>query len=146
MPSVPLRRLERGDEAVAKAACRRFGLRGDLDTRSFLSRPEATLMVIEVDGGVAGWVYGHELAHPGGERTMLLYALDVAAEHRGRGYGSALVEAFVSGARDRGCTEVWVLTEHDNDAGIATYASAGGTPDGGGRVMFTWKLAEGRHS
>ena len=90
-------------------------------------------MVLETDAGVAGWVYGHELAHPDGERTMLLYALDVAEEHRGRGYGSALVRAFVHEATDRGCTEVWVLTDRDNDAGMATYAAAGGSPDGGGR-------------
>ena len=57
---------------------------------------------------------------------MFLYALDVAERHRGRGYGSALVRAFVREANDRGCTEVWVLTEHDNEAAIATYLSGGG--------------------
>ncbi len=146
MPSAPVRRLGIGDETAAEEACRCFGLGGDLDTGSFLSRPETTLMVVEVDGGVAGWVYGHELVHPDGERTMLLYALDVAQQHRGRGYGSALVRAFVREAGDRGCTEVWVLTEHDNDAARATYVSGGGTPGRGAPVMFTWKLAEGRHS
>jgi len=146
MHSRQLRRLEPGDEAVAEAACRRFGPGGDLDTRSFLTRPEATLLVVEADGGVAGWVYGHELAHPDGERTMLLYALDVAEDHRGRGYGSALVKAFVHDARRRGCTEVWVLTDQDNDSGVATYTSAGGVPNAARPVMFTWKLAEGRHS
>ena len=145
-PPAPPRRLKLGDEAIAEAACRRFGLAGDLDAKSFLSRPETTLMVVEADAGVAGWVYGHELAHPDGERTMLLYDLYVAEEHRGRGYGSALVRAFVHEARDRGCTEVWVLADHDNDAGMATYAAAGGIADGGGTIMFTWKLAEGRHS
>jgi ribosomal protein S18 acetylase RimI-like enzyme len=146
MPSAPVRRLGPGDETVAEDACRCFGLGGDLDTRSFLSRPDTTLMVVEVDGRVAGWIYGHELAHPDGERTMLLYALDVADRHRGRGYGSALVRAFVGDARDRGCTEVWALTEHDNVAATATYLSAGGTPGRSAPVMFTWKLAEGRHS
>jgi GNAT superfamily N-acetyltransferase len=102
MPSAPARRLGIGDETVAEEACRCFGLGGDLDTGSFLSRPETTLMVVEVDGGVVGWVYGHELAHPDGERTMLLYALDVAEQHRGRGYGSALVRAFVREGRRPG--------------------------------------------
>jgi ribosomal protein S18 acetylase RimI-like enzyme len=82
-------------------------------------------MVVELNGGVAGWAYGHELAHPDGERTMLLYALDIAGQHRGRGYGSALVRAFVREARDRGCTEIRVLTEHDNEAAMAVYMSAG---------------------
>ena len=73
---------------------------------------------------------------------MLLYALDVAEQHRGRGYGAA----FVREASDRGCTEVWVLTEHDNEAALATYVSVGGTPGRGAPVMVTWKLAEGRQS
>ena len=34
----------------------------------------------------------------------------------------------------------------DNPAGLATYESAGGTRDPGDPVMFTWRLAEGRHS
>ena len=95
---------------------------------------------------VVGWVYGHELIHPDGECTMLLYALDVLEGHRGQGLGTSLVAAFVEHARQRGCTEVWVLTDHDNAAGLATYASAGGQSDGGGQVMFSWRLAPGRHS
>jgi ribosomal protein S18 acetylase RimI-like enzyme len=146
VPPALVRRLSLGDEAVAEEACRCFGPDGNLDARSFLSRPETTLMVVEVHDGVVGWVYGHELAHPDGERTMLLYALDVAEQYRGRGYGSALVRAFVREASERGCTEVWVLTEHDNEAATAMYSSAGGVPDGDGQSMFTWKLAEGRHS
>lgn len=43
---------------------------------------------------------------------------------------------------DRGCTEVWVLTEQDNEPAIATYVS-GGTPGRGAPVMLTRKLAEG---
>lgn len=95
---------------------------------------------------MAGWVYGHELLHPDGERTMLLYALDVAERARGAGHGRGLVEGFVALARERGCTEVWVLTDDDNPAGLATYASAGGKRDPVVQVMFTWRLAPGRHS
>ena len=112
----------------------------------FLSRPETTLIVVEQDDDVVGWVYGHELIHPDGERTMLLYALDVAEASRRQGLATALVRAFVAEAERRGRTEVWVLTDPSNQAGMATYASAGGTPDRGAQVMFTWKLAEGRHS
>ena len=66
MPSAPVRRLGTGDKTVAEEACRCFGLGGDLDPGSFLRRPETTLMVVDVDGGVVGRVYGHELVHPDG--------------------------------------------------------------------------------
>ncbi len=137
--------LDVGDEAVARAACARFlGLHGDVDVGAFLDRRETTVIVVEDAGGVVGWVYGHELVHPGGERTMLLYAVDVAEFARGQGCGLALVKAFVSDADQRGCTEVWVLTDHDNDAAIATYSSAGAKVDGAAQLMFTWQLATRR--
>ena len=141
-----VRQLQAGDEHVAADACRLFGADGDLDPAAFLVRAEAALLIAEDDVGVAGWVYGHELVHPDGERTMMLYALDVAERAQRRGVGTALVTAFVDHAQRRGCTEVWVLTDDANVAGLATYAAAGGSRDSVPQVMYTWKLAEGRHS
>ena len=112
-----VRKLGPGDEAVAGEACRLFGSTGDLDVGLFLSRPEAHLFIAEDDAEIAGWVYGHELVHPDGERTMLLYALDVDTRFQRRGFGRALVTEFVENARTIGCTEVWVLTDEANGAG-----------------------------
>jgi ribosomal protein S18 acetylase RimI-like enzyme len=135
-----------GDEQVAEQASRLFGATGNIDSTAFLSRPEARLFVAQDDGGIAGWAYGHELVHPDGERTMLLYSLDVAERARAQGYGRSLVTAFVSHAQASGSTEVWVLTDDSNPAGVATYHSAGGRRDPVEQVMFTWHLAGGRQS
>jgi GNAT superfamily N-acetyltransferase len=141
-----VRLLKPGDEEVTVEAARLFGAGGDLDPVAFLSRSETALMIAEDEAGVAGWVYGHELVHPDGERTMLLYALDVAGRARRRGVGTALVNAFVDHARGVGCTEVWVLSDDANPAGIATYEAARGVREVAPQVLFAWKLAEGRHS
>lgn len=85
-----VRALGSGDEEAALQACRLFGLDGALDASVFLARPEGLLLVAEDGPIIVGWVYGHELIHPDGESTMLLYALDVAVEARGQGHGSAL--------------------------------------------------------
>lgn len=141
-----VRRLTPNDEAIAEEACRLFGETGTLDPQPFLNSPGAHLFVAEQAGSLVGWVYGHELVHPDGERTMLLYALDVAETAQGHGHGRALVEAFVAHARSLGNTEVWVLTDDDNDAALATYAAAGGRRNETDQVMFDWFLAPGRHS
>lgn len=141
-----VRRLGPADAAVAEEACRLFEDDGPLDVGRFLNRPETHLFVAEDDGGVCGWVYGHELVHPDGESTMLLYALDVDESAQRRGHGRDLVTAFVEHARAIGCTEVWVLTDDDNAAALATYASAAGVREPDPEVMFVWKLADGRHS
>jgi ADP-ribose pyrophosphatase YjhB (NUDIX family) len=146
-----VRRLGPADDALARAAVATFAVEeGDgfpVHVAPLLSSPTAVLFVSVSDGGdVAGWVYGHELVHPDGERTMLLYALDVAEAHRRRGRGRALVEAFVGEARSRGCSEVWVLTDDANPAALASYAAAGGSRDPDPSVMFTWPLAPGREA
>jgi predicted N-acetyltransferase YhbS len=140
---MPLRRLGSGDEETAEQACRAFGSDGDLDPAEFLARPDTALIVAERGSMVIGRVYGHELLHPDGERTMLLDALDVAEHWRRRGIGKALVTAFIDHARARGCTEIWVLTDDGNPVGVATYRAAGGRRDPVDQVMFTWTLVGG---
>ena len=49
---------------------------------------------------------------------MLLYSLDVAEGAQRRGHGRDLVSGFVEHASAIGCTEVWVLTDDDNDAAV----------------------------
>ena len=148
--SARVRRLSVGDEALAEAAVATFAEEAPslpVDVGAFLRRPEAALFVsLEDDHSLAGWVYGHELVHPDGERTMLLDALDVDEPFRRRGHGQGLVTAFVAHARESGCTEVWVLTDDANAAALATYASAGGERDGDASVTFVWPLRAGREA
>ena len=68
---------------------------------------------------------------------MLLYELGVDEAARGRGVGAALVEALAGLARERGCYGMWVLTDDDNDAALATYRRAGATEESSHR-MLAW--------
>ena len=85
MPPAPPRRLKLGDEAIAEAACRRFGLAGDLDARSFLSRPQATLMVVEVDdrvrlGGLMATSWSTQMESARCSYTLLISPTNTEAE------------------------------------------------------------------
>jgi ribosomal protein S18 acetylase RimI-like enzyme len=146
-----VRRLSVGDEALAEAAVRLFAddRSAPVDVAAFLGSPACLLLVSlagEGGGDVAGWVYGQELVHPDGERTMLLYALDVDEPFHRQGHGRALVTAFVAEARAAGCTEVWVLTDDANVAANATYLAAGGKRETPDSVMYTWFIAPGREA
>jgi GNAT superfamily N-acetyltransferase len=142
---VEIRLLAPGDEHLAEQACQLYTT-GAVEPAAFLGVPGTALVVAVDDGHVVGCAYGHELVHPDGERTMLLYSLDVAEASRRRGIGTQLVNAFIEHARGLGCTEVWVLTEDDNAAALTTYAAAGGKREPEDPVMLTWRLAPGRHS
>ena len=55
----------------------------------------------------------------------------------GQGVGKALVAALRDLAVERGCYGMWVLTDHDNDAALATYRGAGAS-DPDPQVLLDW--------
>jgi len=70
---------------------------------------------------------------------MFLYELAVDEGHRRLGIASELVAGLHDLARKRGCYDMWVLTDHDNDAALATYRKSG-TDEESSHVMLTWNL------
>jgi ribosomal protein S18 acetylase RimI-like enzyme len=86
----------------------------------------------------AGFVSGIEMTHPDKGMEMFLYELGVDPRFQGRGIGTALVRALAEQARDAGCYGMWVLTDDDNTAALATYANGGGSRDESEHVMFSW--------
>jgi ribosomal protein S18 acetylase RimI-like enzyme len=95
----------------------------------FLARPGHHLLIAYVDGEPAGMVTGVELTHPDKGTEMFLYELGVDEAFRGRGIGRALVEELAALARAAGCHGMWVLTDEDNAAALATYRGAGAGED-----------------
>ena len=95
------------------------------------------------DGGrVVGFVSGVETTHPDKGTEMLLYELAVDDAAQRRGHGRSLVEALAALARERGCYGMWVLTDADNDAALATYRSGGATAEST-HVLLAWDFAGG---
>lgn len=107
----------------------------------FLAQAGHHLCLAMVDGTPAGFVSGVEMTHPDKGTEMFLYELGVDERFRGRGIGSTLVRALSDRARALGCTGMWVLTDRDNDAAMATYRRAGATEESD-HVMLGWRFPE----
>ena len=122
-------RAAAGDEGLVLAGADLFD-EGPTEawTTRFL-RSEGHHLVLAVDDErPIGFVSGVETTHPDKGTEMFLYELSVHEDHRRAGVGRALVEALAELARERGCYGMWVGTEPDNAAAIATYAAAGAAP------------------
>ena len=104
----------------------------------FLASDIHHLLLAYVDGRPVGMVSGVELTHPDKGTEMFLYELSVDEAHRRHGIGAALVEELAALARERGCYGMWVLTDRDNVAALATYRRAGATSDSD-QVMLDWE-------
>jgi ribosomal protein S18 acetylase RimI-like enzyme len=103
---------------------------GPLDreaTDRFLADPGHHLLLAYDGLRPVGMVTGVELTHPDKGTEMFLYELGVDEGSRGRGLGTALVEALAAVALRRGCYGMWVLTDDDNAAAVGAYRAAGGS-------------------
>ncbi|BFP55213.1 GNAT family N-acetyltransferase [Streptomyces sp. CMC78] len=105
----------------------------------FLAADGHVMLIAYVDGVPAGFVSGIEMLHPDKGTEMCLYELGVDEPFRRRGIGGALTRTLVDVARERGCYDLWVGVERDNEAALATYRSAGAAADGG-FAMLVWEF------
>ena len=108
------------DAAEAKAA-------SDYATYFPNGRPAAGhhLYVAEVDGEPVGrlWIAEHG---PGwDEGTAYVFDVEVVAEHRGRGYGRAIMRAGEAVARSLGARQLALNVFGGNTAAITLYTSLG---------------------
>ena len=106
-------------------------------TGRFLSDERHHLLIAYVDDVPAGMITGVEMTHPDKGTEMFLYELGVDESYRGRGVGKALVSALADLARKRDCYGMWVITDEDNTAALATYSHAGGVPERD-QVVLVW--------
>jgi ribosomal protein S18 acetylase RimI-like enzyme len=122
-------RLAPGDEQVVLAGADLFDAPPTEEwAAKFLASEGHHLLVALEDDGPIGFVSGVETTHPDKGTEMFLYELSVHPDHRNRGVGRALVGALAELARGRGCYGMWVGTEADNAAALATYRAAGAAP------------------
>jgi ribosomal protein S18 acetylase RimI-like enzyme len=120
-------RLAAGDDGVVLAGAELFDAAptGSWTARFLSSEGHHLLVALDDDDTPVGFVSGVETTHPDKGTEMFLYELSVGADHRRQGVGRALVDALVELARERGCYGMWVATEPDNAAALATYRAAG---------------------
>jgi len=110
-------------------------------SEKFLAAEENHLLIAYEDGEPAGMITGTEVTHPDKGTEMFLNELDVSPDYQRRGIGRDLVDALAGIARERGCRGMWVGVETDNEAALATYASAGASNDGP-FIMKSWTFRD----
>lgn len=109
--------------------------------RDFLAARDHHLLFawLDEEAEPVGMISGVRMTHPDKGTEMFIYELGVADRARRRGVATALVRALAEIARQYGCYGMWVATEPDNTAAIATYRRVSGTgPEPS--VIFAWDL------
>ena len=116
-----VQRLGLGDEDVVAALA-------DRAPQTALLADDSTIFLVAFEEAEPiGFVVAYELARRHGDAVMLLvYEVDVDEAYRRRGVATSLLDELARIAREHGIAEGFVLTDLDNEAANALYASAGG--------------------
>ncbi|HZP73539.1 MAG TPA: GNAT family N-acetyltransferase [Gaiellaceae bacterium] len=114
-----LRRLGPGDEDVVRRLA-------EAQPQTSLLADERTIFIAAFDGDdPIGFAFGYDLPRRHGAPSILfVYELEVDEAYRRRGIARQLMTALRRESRSQ---EAFVLTEPENDAANALYASLGGT-------------------
>jgi aminoglycoside 6'-N-acetyltransferase I len=94
--------------------------------REYLADPHHHIAVAIDAGEVVGFASGIDYVHPDKPRELFVNEVGTAPTHRGQGIGKAVLSALIAHGRGIGCKIAWVLTDLDNTAARALYASGGG--------------------
>jgi aminoglycoside 3-N-acetyltransferase I len=109
-------------------------------TERFLADPTHHLLfAYDAAGRAVGMISGVETTHPDKGTEMFVYELGVAPAARLQGVATELVQALADIARKGGCYGMWVGTETDNAAALATYRKAGANEEAP-FVLLSWDL------
>ena len=108
-------------------------------TERFLAAAGHHLLIAYAGDRPVGMISGVEMTHPDKGTEMFVYELAVAPEARRRGVATALVTELGAIARRAGCYGMWVGTEPDNAAALATYRRAGASEEAP-FTLLNWDL------
>lgn len=140
--SLEIKRLRTGDDALVVGAGHLFDQQPRPDAiRLFLAESTHHLFIAYEDGEPVGFVSGVQMTHPDKGPEMFLYELAVDEDHRQRGIGTALVTALRELAREKGCYDMWVLTDDGNEPALRTYRKSGSS-ESTDQVMLTWRFPD----
>ncbi|MEI9993650.1 MAG: GNAT family N-acetyltransferase [Rhizomicrobium sp.] len=136
--SIEIRMLGPGEEAVlARVAPGVFDHPVDPAlAREFLADPRHHIAVALSDGVVVGFASGVDYIHPDKPRELWINEVGTAPSHQRQGIGRQVVAALLGRGRALGCVNAWVLTEDENAAANALYASAGGKTMSSGMMGY----------
>ena len=98
----------------------------DACAAEFLADPRHHICVAIEQGEVVGFASAVHYVHPDKPAELWINEVGVAPAFQGRGLAREILRELLSHGRCLGCREAWVLTDEDNVAARALYASVGG--------------------
>jgi ribosomal protein S18 acetylase RimI-like enzyme len=159
LPEYEVTRVDAGDDLAQLVEDIRRGtwdeandVRGvDVESlRIYLERQDTRFVVCRSTRNEPGALFGFassrvELKPYGNERWLYVDEVDVCADRRREGVGTALMHKLFQLAEQAGCSEVWLATEPDNIPANGLYRSLH-ADESATVVGYVWRLEPRRQT
>ena len=106
---------------------------------AFLATRVNELVVALDRGEVVGFAFGTVVLKPDKPTGFYVDEVAVHEDYRRRGIGTRLLNRIMERAQERGCENLWLATESDNDAALGLYRSMG-AGEQSDVVVLDWPL------
>ena len=111
------------------------------NVEKFFKDSENILLIARTDKVISGITiayYLERLDKPAAQ--IFLDSIDVHPKFKRQGIGTRMIEKLKVLGKEKGATELWVLTNRSNEAAMALYASTGGVSKERDVVMFDYSM------
>jgi ribosomal protein S18 acetylase RimI-like enzyme len=109
--------------------------------RLFFDDEKNILLVSYLEHEPGGFLYAYTLEDiKSNQSKIFLYSIDVFHPFRRQGIASSLIEALKMIAREKGCREIFVMTNKANLAAMRLYEKTGGSVENNDDVLFVYAL------
>jgi ribosomal protein S18 acetylase RimI-like enzyme len=89
--------------------------------KDFLASEDRYYLLAYMGDEIVGAIHGYKLFHPTGMTYMYIDEVDTMANHRRQGIARTMMLSALELAKQWGCDQAWLGTEHDNEPAKALY-------------------------
>ena len=95
------------------------------NVKKFLNTPNCYAFILKNDNKVIGFAYCHGLARPDGKQMFYLHDIGLLERCRDKGMGTEFMKYIVKFAKDKGFSEIFLITDYNNSRACHVYEKVG---------------------
>lgn len=93
--------------------------------KNFINSPSAYGFIAKEDDKIVGFAYCHSLIRPDGKIMFYMHSIGVLPEYQNRGIGSQMMRFIVDFAKNKGKSEIFLITDKGNPRACHVFEKSG---------------------
>ena len=110
------------------------------NVKNFLRTPNCYAFILKNNNQVVGFAYCHGLARPDGKTMFYLHDIGILERYRDKGMGTQFMQCIVNFAKDKGFSEIFLITDYNNPRACHVYEKVGFKNEISNEVCYVYEF------